>query len=148
MKRSLSNAGSAVPISRAYPAPSRTVHAPTREDERTDLGGSRHRCRDPKSPSYQLETATSGSGVEKRYYQCRSYVRIGKAVCPDRRIPVEVLGRAVLNHVGEQLFTEERCKEILRDFVEEQGSLRKQAEDRRRVLVRERDDIERRLARW
>ena len=59
-----------------------------------------------------------------------------------------MLDRAVLNHVGEQLFTDDRCREILRDFVEEQGSLRQQADDRRRLLVREHDENERRLARW
>jgi len=105
-------------------------------------------CCERCGATYQLETATNGSGKEKRYYNCRTYFRTGKEACSGRRIPVEVLDQAVLNHVGEQLFTEERCKVILRDFVEEQGSLRKQAEERRRLLVREREDVERRLARW
>lgn len=98
--------------------------------------------------TYQLETATNGSGNEKRYYNCRTYFRIGKEACPGRRIPVEVLDRAVLNHVADQLFTEDRCKAILRAFVEEQGLLRKQGEERRRLLQRERDDAQRRLSKW
>jgi len=98
--------------------------------------------------SCQLETATGKRGTTYRYYNCRTFSRSGRSACPGHRISVDVLDRAVLTHAAEQLFTAERRREILRDFVEAQGVLRQKTTEQRRVLERERDEIQRRLERW
>ena len=42
----------------------------------------------------------------------------------------------------------ERCHEILREFVEDQGVLRQKTAEQRRLLERERDELGKRLERW
>jgi len=86
-------------------------------------------------------------GEPYRYYNCRRFCRSGKEACPGYRISVETLDHAVLGHIAEHLFTEERCLEILREFVEDQG-LRQKTAERRRLLERERDEFGKRLERW
>ena len=98
--------------------------------------------------AYQLETATSKTGATYRYYNCRKFCRSGRGACGGHRIAVEVLDRAVLSHAADQLFNEDRCREILRDFVEAQGVLRQKTADQRRMLEREQEELKRRLARW
>lgn len=61
---------------------------------------------------------------------------------------VDTLDTAVLNHLAEHFFTEERCREILRDFAEDQGVLRQKTLEQRHLLERERDELGRRLERW
>src|SRR5690242_21675600 len=96
-----------------------------------------------------MVTATNGERrPSMRYYNCRGFLRTGRTRCEGNRVAVDVLDRAVLSHAAERLFTVERCKEILRDFVEAQGLLRQKTADKRRVLERERDEIPRRLSRW
>lgn len=101
--------------------------------------------------SYQLETSgkTATAGVyDYRYYNCRNHLRTGKERCDGYRIREQALDIAVLNHLAERLFTDEACREILRDFVEETGVLRQRTADQRRQLQIELDGIERRLQRW
>lgn len=98
--------------------------------------------------AYQLETGTSATGTTYRYYNCRGFCRSGREACNGHRAAVDVLDRAILAHVANQLFCEERCQEILRDFVEAQGVLRQKTAEQRRVLERENDEIKRRLSRW
>ena len=88
------------------------------------------------------------SGQPYRYYNCRRFTRSGKDTCAGYRISVPTLDSAVLTHIAEHVFTEERCREILRDFVEDQGILRQKTADQRRLLERERDELGKRLERW
>ncbi|HYQ41912.1 MAG TPA: recombinase family protein [Polyangiaceae bacterium] len=98
----------------------------------------------------QLETSgkTDASGQPYRYYNCRLFCRTGKEACPGHRIAVDTLDNAILNHIAERMFTDERCQEILREFVEDQGVLRQKTVDQRRLLEREHDELGKRLERW
>lgn len=104
------------------------------------------RCAD----TCQLESSgkCDPNGNPYRYYNCRRFCRSGKEACEGCRISVDTLDAAILTHVAEELFTEERCLEILRDFVEDQGILRQKTAQQRRLLERERDELTRRLDRW
>ena len=53
-----------------------------------------------------------------------------------------------MSHIAEHVFTAERCHEILREFVEDQGILRQKTAEQRRLLERERDELGKRLERW
>jgi len=46
------------------------------------------------------------------------------------------------------MFTDEYCRDVLRDIVEEQGVLRKKAEDAKRSLQAQLAEVERRLDAW
>lgn len=98
----------------------------------------------------QLESSgkLDSSGQPYRYYNCRRFTRSGKDTCAGYRISVPTLDSAVLTHIAEHVFTEERCREILRDFVEDQGMLRLKTTEQRRLLERERDELGKRLERW
>lgn len=115
------------------------------------LAGLVHCGRPGCGASYQLETSgkNADSGVYAyRYYNCRNHLRIGKAKCVGFRIPANVLEQAILEHIADRIFTAERCKEILHDFVEEAGFLRQKTTDQRHQLQRELEDVEKRLRRW
>jgi hypothetical protein len=94
--------------------------------------------------TYTLETCGKGH----RYYNCRSYIRTGKEACLGSRIPQAKLEKAVLDHLADKLFTLERCREILRDFVEEVGVMRQKTTEHRRQLEREIGELNRRIERW
>jgi hypothetical protein len=100
--------------------------------------------------AYQLESSgkLDANGHPYCYYNCRRFCRSGKDACSGHRIAVDTLDTAILAHVAEHVFTAERCQEILRDFVEEQGILRQKTTEQRRLLERERDELGRRLERW
>ncbi|HVY26080.1 MAG TPA: recombinase family protein [Polyangiaceae bacterium] len=104
------------------------------------------RCGD----SCQLESSgkCDPQGQPYRYYNCRRFCRSGKEACAGYRIGCDTLDTAVLNHIAEHVFTEERCREILRDFLEDQGVLRQKTVEQRRLLERERDELGKRLERW
>jgi DNA invertase Pin-like site-specific DNA recombinase len=133
---------------------------------RVERDPEKHPGREPSSPlllaglvkcgkcgsSYQLESSgkagPDGENAPYRYYQCRSFCRTGREKCGGHRIRTNVLEQAVLEHVADKLFTEDRCKAILRDIVEETGLLREKTQDQRRLLQRELDDVEKRISRW
>jgi site-specific DNA recombinase len=94
----------------------------------------------------QLVTATGGNGTVHRYYQCRFAARAGAEACQGRRVRVDALDNAVLQSVAHELFTPNRCEQILRDYVEAEGGLRKKAAEERRLLEKERNELDRRLA--
>jgi site-specific DNA recombinase len=98
----------------------------------------------------QLETSgkCDASGQAYRYYNCRRFCRSGKEACVGYRIAVDTLDGAILSHIAERVFTEERCHEILREFVEDQGVLRQKTSEQRHLLERERDELGKRLERW
>ena len=101
--------------------------------------------------SYQLETSgkNAGSGVyDYRYYNCRNHLRIGKEKCDGFRIRVEVLDRAVLEHLADRLFTTERCRQILQDIVEETGLLRQKTAQHRRQVQKDLEHIEKLISKW
>jgi site-specific DNA recombinase len=100
--------------------------------------------------SYQLETSGKpvANGGTYRYYNCRSFVRTGKEACPGHRYSTAKLEKTVLEHVGEKLFTPERCVAILKDVVEETGILRQKTNEQRQQLLREVEEIERRIQKW
>lgn len=99
---------------------------------------------------YQVETSgkPTKTGEVYRYYNCRSTFRMGKSVCPGSRFRVEVLEKAVLEHVADKLFTPERCRSILRDLVEQTGVLRQKTMEQRLQFERELEDVERRIQKW
>ena len=77
--------------------------------------------------AYVLETSgklNPDGEYAYRYYNCRSFLRMGKESCAGHRFPVENLDRAVLEHLAERVFTVERCRELVRDILEETGVLR------------------------
>ena len=98
----------------------------------------------------QLESSgkLDPDGEPYRYYNCRRFCRSGKEACGGYRISVDTLDSAILSHIAEHVFTAERCREILREFVEDQGILRQKTAEQRRVLERERDELGKRLERW
>ena len=101
--------------------------------------------------SYQLETSgkVAKNGVYSyRYYNCRSACRTGKEACEGFRIRAEQLEEAVLEHIAGKVFTEDRCRSILEEVVEESGALRQKTTKQRRLFRQELADIERRLQRW
>jgi hypothetical protein len=83
-----------------------------------------------------------------RYYNCRTFTRVGKEGCVGCRIPVAQLDEAVVRHIGEKVFSTERCREFMREFVEESGILRTKTAEQRRELERQIGDIDRRIAKW
>ena len=60
----------------------------------------------------------------------------------------EVIEKAVLEHLVGKLFSEERCRKLLDDLVAHSGLLRGRVDDQRALLMKERDDIDKRIARW
>ncbi len=94
--------------------------------------------------TYTLEM----SGKGHRYYNCRAFTRTGKEACAGYRIPQSKLDDAVLAHLADKLFTLERCREILRDFVEEVGIMRQKTTEHRKQLEREIGELNRRIERW
>ncbi len=101
--------------------------------------------------SFQLETSGKrGPGGEYtyRYYNCRNTLRTGKEHCEGYRVRTEVLEKAVLEHLVDKLFSAPRCRKLLDELVERSGLLRQRVEDQRALLVKERDDIDKRIARW
>lgn len=101
--------------------------------------------------SFQLETSGKrGPDGEYtyRYYNCRSTLRTGKERCDGYRVRTEVIEKAVLEHLVEKLFSEERCRKLLDDLVARSGLLRGRVDDQRALLMKERDDLDKRIARW
>ncbi len=69
--------------------------------------------------SYQLET--SGKRVNSavyryRYYNCRTFYRVGSAACAGGRIPVAELDTAVLEHIAALVCSDERCDALVREM--------------------------------
>jgi site-specific DNA recombinase len=69
--------------------------------------------------SYQLET--SGKRVTSavywyRYYNCRTFCRVGSAACAGGRIPVAELDAAVLEHIAALVCSDERCDALVREM--------------------------------
>lgn len=101
--------------------------------------------------SYVLETSGKRNPEGEptyRYYNCRAFVKSGKEACAGHRFPVAKLDRAVLEHLADQVFSVERCRELVRDVVEESGVLRRKTDEQRRELRNEVADVERRIATW
>jgi site-specific DNA recombinase len=99
----------------------------------------------------QLESSGKAPAEGKapyRYYNCRAFCRSGKELCVGFRIKTETIERAVVEHVATRMFTDEYCREVLRDVVEEQGVLRKKAEQAKRSLQQRLAEVERRLNGW
>jgi site-specific DNA recombinase len=90
----------------------------------------------------QMETAKGGSYI---YYNCRSYVRSGKSTCHGQRIPAQDLESAVLSHMSNYLFTEERIRRILAGVLSNSKTLIRGNKNLRNKLVQERRDAESRL---
>lgn len=101
--------------------------------------------------SYQLETSgkrSRNAEFQYRYYNCRSATRAGKEKCAGYRIPEAALDRAVLEHIAERLFTEDRCRKLLTDLGERVTATRTKTADERARMKRELADVERRISRW
>ena len=82
------------------------------------------------------------------YYNCSSFLRLRKGACRGKRVRVQILDRLVLDHVADQLFTTERCRELARAVLDSAGTVRRKADDRRAQLRTQLDQIDRRISRW
>jgi site-specific DNA recombinase len=101
--------------------------------------------------AYVLETSgklNPDGEYAYRYYNCRTFLKTGKEACAGHRFPVERLERGVLEHLAERVFTVERCRELVRDIVEETGVLRRKTDEHRNALKQQLADVGRRIARW
>ena len=101
--------------------------------------------------SYQLETsgkAPPQGGREYRYYNCRSFCRTGRDKCAGARIPTADLDKAVVEHLADQLFTEERCQLLLKDILQETGMLRRKVNEQLRLMQAELESVEKKLRVW
>lgn len=100
---------------------------------------------------YQLETSGKRNGAGKaphRYYNCRSFCRTGKQACPGFRVRQRHLDHAVLQHLSDELFTEERCRALLRDLIGSEAGLRRRLTKQTQELAARRADLDQRIARW
>jgi DNA invertase Pin-like site-specific DNA recombinase len=102
--------------------------------------------------SCALETSgkvgPTGGEHPYRYYNCRTFLRVGKEGCRGCRVPLAQLDEAVLEHVAESVFSAESCDTRLRAFVEESGNFRTKTAGHRKELEDQIADFERRIARW
>jgi site-specific DNA recombinase len=101
--------------------------------------------------SYVLETSGKldpNGEPTYRYYNCRNFVKSGREACTGHRFSTAKLESAVLEYLADQLFTVERCRELVRDLVEESGVLRQKTDEQRRELKNQIADVERRIAKW
>ena len=101
--------------------------------------------------AYQLETSgkkSRNASFQYRYYNCRSATRAGAEKCAGYRIPEAALDRAVLEHLSEHVFTEDRCRKLLTDLGERAAATRATSADDRARRKRELADVERRIGRW
>ncbi|MCB9558116.1 MAG: recombinase family protein [Deltaproteobacteria bacterium] len=101
--------------------------------------------------SFQVETSgkQTEAGVYKyRYYNCRGFLRTGKDACPGQRISTDKLETAVLEHIADRIFTAERCREILRDAVEEVGLIKQKTAAHRQSLQQELEEVEKGITNW
>ena len=67
--------------------------------------------------SFQLETSgkrSSGSVYKYRYYNCRTFCRVGSSECPGERIPTTELDSAVLEYIARVVCAPERCASLSR----------------------------------
>lgn len=67
--------------------------------------------------SFQLETSgkrASGGVYKYRYYNCRTFCRVGRSKCPGNRIPTAELDSAVLQHLARVICTAEQCAVLSR----------------------------------
>ena len=103
------------------------------------------------SSAYVLETSGKLGPTGHptyRYYNCRAFVKSGKEACAGHRFPVEKLDRALLEHLGDSVFTVERCRALVREIVEETGLLRRKTDEQRHEVRQQLADVERRIATW
>ena len=54
----------------------------------------------------------------------------------------------MLEHLADQLFTAERCKQILQDIVEETGLLRQKTAQQRRQVQKDLEHVDKRITKW
>lgn len=65
--------------------------------------------------SYQLETSgkrVNGDLYQYRYYNCRTFCRVGSSACKGGRIPTIELDAAVLDHLASVVCTVQRCEAL------------------------------------
>ena len=82
------------------------------------------------------------------YYNCSAFLRLRKGTCAGKRTRVQVLDRIVLDHIADQLFTTERCRELASAVLNAAGDVRRKTDDRRVQLRNQIDQLDRSIARW
>ena len=95
--------------------------------------------------AYTLQT---GKGGKFRYYQCRTYSRVGKSACVGYAIPNHELEAAVLDHLAEHLFTEEQCAKLVDAAAQESSSSSSRLAGERKAWRRDLTDIDKKIVRW
>lgn len=101
--------------------------------------------------TYQLETSgkrNRAGAATHRYYNCRTACRAGREACRGFRVRTDVLDHAVLSHLGDELFTEERCRNMLQDVISSESEVRQRLAEHRRGLQARQTDLDARIARW
>ncbi len=67
--------------------------------------------------SFQLETSgkrAKSARYQYRYYNCRTFLRVGSSECPGERIPTAELDTAVLHHLAELICSGDRSASLSR----------------------------------
>lgn len=95
--------------------------------------------------AYTLQTGKSG---KHRYYQCRSYSRVGKAACAGYAVPTHEIEDAVLSNLADNLFTPERSAALVDALAKESSSTSKRVHEERKLWQKELNDVERKIKRW
>ncbi len=63
-------------------------------------------------------TLRTGKGGRYRYYTCAARARMGRTACRGRSVRLDYLDTLVLEQLAERLFTPERLKELLAEFID------------------------------
>lgn len=101
--------------------------------------------------SFQLETSGKPDATGERphrYYNCRSYLREGRGACRGCRLPEVTLDDAVIDHITNVLFDEERCRAILQALAEQSTTLRDRVADQRKQVQTDLGIVEKAITRW
>ncbi len=78
--------------------------------------------------SYQLETSgkrTNGAVYLYRYYNCRTFCRIGKGACAGGRIPTTQLDSAILEYIAAIVCAPDRCDAFPAEIATGYGDIRR-----------------------
>ncbi len=90
-------------------------------------------------------TRETGKNNTYSYYNCRTFLRQGKASCPGHRIPRELLEKQVLDHLSNKIFSTERVKKLLSDLYKAYKEAKQKNAENLFQLTEQLKDIQKRL---
>ena len=125
----------------------RSVHRPTRKPGRTTssplLLAGLVKC-GHCGASMSLET---GKGGSYRYYNCRRFLREGKSVCEGQRIPCDDFEKAILDHMADVVFSENRVQTIIEEVTKAHSIMRQSMSSVQKQLKKKLNDIDLKIKR-